>query len=95
MHVLHEDISLKTGVNPRGEKQCKGETETDQSSTKGPGRRPVDNKYEFIIIQWLLQATAEAAFRKPLARGCAVEKEVMSLLEPREVGEGRGSLGLT
>lgn len=85
MHVLHEEISLKTGSNPRGEKQCKREMETDQSSTKGPGRRPVDAG----------EATAEAAFRKPLARGCAVEKEVMSLLEPREVGKGRGSLGLT
>lgn len=37
----------------------------------------------------------EAEFRKPLARGCAMKKEATSLLETREVGEGRGSLGLT
>lgn len=37
----------------------------------------------------------EAEFRKPLARGCAMKKEVTSVLETREVGEGRGSLDLT
>ena len=36
----------------------------------------------------------EAEFRQPLARGRAMKKEVTSLLETREVGQGGGSLGL-